>query len=434
MAFAYALRSAFVRSPPTKFVRGDATSRYRAIYVRSRCLHRNCANPIPATYLRGGTSKGIFLNRSHLPQDRVHWDPIFLGLMGSPDREYGRQLNGMGGGISSLSKICVVEPPSEVQKADGIDVVYTFAQVGIRDTVIDYSGNCGNLSSMIGVYAVDEGLCRPRPDAIDTQLGTATVRSFNTNTNKIIDTTFPIARTEYNVTPVLDLPQVSIAGVPGKASRIVMDFVSPGGARTGKLLPTGNPTNEIIVGDIQPQQPVFSDDSMRIRVSLVDATNPTIFVDAHDLSAALGNTGTLQYDDNDVRRAVEAIRRRGAEMMGLDPSAQAQPKIAMLSPPTVEGESDVVVRAFSMGVLHKAVPMTVGACLGVASTLKGTIAWDIVHRARFIKDTLERSDVTFIQHPGGNTEVRALLDAKGNVESASVIRTGRRLMKGVTWW
>src|SRR6267154_5829406 len=114
------------------------------------------ANPIPASFLRGGTSKGIFINHAHLPPDRSQWDAIFLGIMGSPDAQYGRQLNGMGGGVSSLSKICVVGSPSEAQKAVRIDVEYTFAQIGVRDSIIDYSGNCGNLSSMIGVFAVDE--------------------------------------------------------------------------------------------------------------------------------------------------------------------------------------------------------------------------------------------------------------------------------------
>jgi 2-methylaconitate cis-trans-isomerase PrpF len=110
-------------------------------------------NPIPATFLRGGTSKGIFLHRDNLPSDRDQWPRIFLGIMGSPDKD---QLNGMGGGVSSLSKICVVSPGSPEQQAQGIAVEYTFVQVGVRDSSIDYSGNCGNLSSMIGVFASDE--------------------------------------------------------------------------------------------------------------------------------------------------------------------------------------------------------------------------------------------------------------------------------------
>ena len=155
-------------------------------------------NPIPASFIRGGTSKGIFINRRHLPVDAKLWTPIFLGIMGSPDPIHARQLNGMGGGVSSLSKICVVGEKGSLtgrsECRDDIDVEYTFAQVGIRDEVIDYSGNCGNLSSVVGVFAVDEGMCSPR--VIDNSTGQihsrGTVRLFNTNTNKHIDTTFPL--------------------------------------------------------------------------------------------------------------------------------------------------------------------------------------------------------------------------------------------------
>jgi 2-methylaconitate cis-trans-isomerase PrpF len=173
-------------------------------------------NPIPATYLRGGTSKGIFLNRKYLPEDPDQWAPIFLGIMGSPDPEHRRQLNGMGGGVSSLSKVCVVGAPSDVRAAQGIDVEYTFVQVGIADSTVDYTGNCGNLSSVVGVFAVDEGLCKPRVTG-----RRATVRAFNTNTDKLVDTTFPVADTDLT-TPVLDLQEATVAGVPGKASEIVL--------------------------------------------------------------------------------------------------------------------------------------------------------------------------------------------------------------------
>ncbi|OJT06619.1 hypothetical protein TRAPUB_2525 [Trametes pubescens] len=196
------------------------------------------ANPLPVTFLRGGTSKGIFLRRSDLPEDPADWTPIFQGIMGSPDPQYRRQLNGMGGGVSSLSKICVVGPPSSPDRVSEVDVDYAFVQVGIDDGLLDLSGNCGNLSSMIGVFALDEGLCRPRIS--DDGDGLATVRSYNTNTSKIIDTTFPLSTSDEEPATVLDTPQVEMAGVPGNASRILLQFVNPAGARTGKLLPTGN--------------------------------------------------------------------------------------------------------------------------------------------------------------------------------------------------
>lgn len=371
------------------------------------------SNPLPATFLRGGTSKGIFLNKAILPTDRADWAPIFLGIMGSPDAEYGRQLNGMGGGVSSLSKIMVVGLPTPEQQAQGIQVEYTFAQVGIRDSSIDYSGNCGNLTSMIGVYAIDEGLCPP-----PTNTTRATIRCFNTNTQKIIDTTFPVSE---NGTAVLDLPETVMAGVPGKASQIILDFVDPGGARTGQLLPTGNPVDMIQLSN-----------GKTVKVSLIDATNPTVFVDHAELSTFLPIDDYLKGEASaleEVSPILEEIRQQGAKCMGLDPSAQAQPKIAMLhAPHTADDASQnvsIVVHALSMGVLHKAVPMTVGLCLGVASKIEGTIAWHITKTAT--------ADLVRIRHPGGLVDVGAEFGLDGQVKSAKVVRTGRRLMKGVVW-
>ncbi|KIM74239.1 hypothetical protein PILCRDRAFT_828399 [Piloderma croceum F 1598] len=380
-------------------------------------------NPIPATFLRGGTSKGIFIKRSDLPDDRSQWDHIFRGIMGSPDKEYGRQLNGMGGGVSSLSKICVVGPPSDAHAS--VDVEYTFVQVGIRDSDIDYSGNCGNLSSMIGVFALDEGICAlPKLFAGST----ATVRSFNTNTGKHINTTFPVTAGENGYTPVLELDQASIAGVPGRASQITLDFVSPGGARTGKLLPTGNAVDEV--------QVETGDKSLPIRMSLVDATNPTVFVFSADLHhiLALPETSPIDFASPPVLKMLEFIRQQGAKLMCLDPSAQAQPKIAILRPPLPsDPDVDVFVHALSMGVLHKAVPMTVGLCLGVAADVKGTLPWQIVQHSRASRGG-GGVKLVKIRHPSGIVDVGAEFEENGEVKNAKVVRTGRRLMEGVVWW
>ncbi|KAI0671834.1 DUF453 domain-containing protein [Trametes maxima] len=387
------------------------------------------ANPLPATFLRGGTSKGIFLKRSDLPEDPAEWTPIFQSIMGSPDPEYRRQLNGMGGGVSSLSKICVVGAPSTPARESGTDIEYTFVQVGIEDGVLDLSGNCGNLSSMIGVFALDEGLCSARN--VDEGNRLATVRSFNNNTSKVIDTTFPISLSEERPLPVLDIPQVEMAGVPGKASRIVLQFVNPGGARTGKLLPTGNPVDTLD----------FASDSSspsQIHASLVDATNPTVFIAAEGLARILGiqedAMTTKYYASAEVEAVLERIRQAGAECMGLDPAAKAQPKIAVLSKPAQEsGDADIIIHAFSMGVLHKAVPMTVGLCLGVAAGVEGTLAHDIAVKTRS-KGVVGLGGMIKIRHPGGVVEVGADFAGDGNVVNAQVVRTGRRLMKGVVWW
>lgn len=368
------------------------------------------ANPIPATFFRGGTSKGIFLNRAHLPTDQSQWDTIFLGIMGSPDAQYGRQLNGMGGGVSSLSKICVVGSPSEAHREAGVDVEYTFAQVGIRDCIVDYSGNCGNLSSMIGVFAVDEGMCTPRISRVTARSKlTGSVRTFNTNTNKRIDNTFFVALAESRdrYVPVLDGEQASIAGVPGRAAPILLDFVSPSGARTGQLLPSGCPLDTVHIT-------LFGDPSRRVAfpVSLVDATNPTVFTSDQALRAALGihSAAAVDYADPAVVDTLGRVRQAGAQLMGLDPLAQAQPKIAVLSPaPPDDAEADIVINAFSMGVLHRAVPMTVGLCLGVAARVPHTLAWDALGYRR----DRNTGDLVRIRHPGGVVEVGAELGSGG---------------------
>jgi 2-methylaconitate cis-trans-isomerase PrpF len=387
------------------------------------------ANSIPATFLRGGTSKAIFLNKSVLPAERSQWEPIFLGIMGSPDPEYGRQINGMGGGISSLSKICVVGSPSPDQKAQGIQVEYTIVQVDIRNTNLYYSGNCGNLSSMVGVFAIDEGIYTP-PSTGSTHI---TIRSFNTNTQKIIDTTFPISDLG---TPVLDLPQASVAGVPGQASKIILDFVNPEGAATGKLLPSGNPTDLLDI----PIPSVNSTSTLPIhpiKVSLVDATNPTVILDYAQLNQLLPMADYITSDTPamaEVGPILELIRQQGAQKMGLNPSIQTQPKIAILTAPHENNDLsqgvNILIHVVSMGILPKTLPMTVGLCVGVASKIKGTIAWDIIQKTNSGKGI----DLVRLRHPSGSVDVGAEFDDNGTVTSAKVVRTGRRLMKGVVWY
>lgn len=339
--------------------------------------------------------------------------------MGSPDPEHGRQLNGMGGGVSSLSKICVVGTPSAPQKARGIQVEYTFVQVGIKDDVIDYSGNCGNLSSIIGAFAVEQGICQPTVISASVENPgdggvaelTGSVRSWNKNTQKVIDTVFPINKSG---APVLDLPQTELAGVPGKASRILMEFIDPAGARTGQLLPSGKPRDTLNISAAGLER--------TYQASLVDATNPTVFVLAEELKEIFEEGGkAISGEGYDT---LEKLRIAGAEAMGLTPVAQAQPKIAVVGPPTSTNE-DITVHALSMGVLHRAIPMTVGLCLGVAARIEGSVVQQV---ARASKSGIK------IKHLSGEVEVLSRYDSQGNVLSAGVIRTGRWLMKGKVFW
>src|ERR1700742_1317221 len=243
---------------------------------------------LPAVFMRGGTSRAVMFHQRDLPE-RSQWDPIFLAAMGSPDPN-GRQLNGMGGGISSLSKVCVLAPSDRPDA----DIDYTFAQVQIREPRVDYRSNCGNMSSAVGPFAVDEGIVRPNAD-------TAVVRIFNTNTRKIIRSTF--ALTDGRATTDGDL---AIPGVAGTGAPIRLDFLSPGGSLTGHLLPTGNVRDRLEV-------PGFGS----IEVSMVDAAKPCVIVRARDI----GLTGTELPESLDTNSAVlarlEAIRRAGAIAMGL---------------------------------------------------------------------------------------------------------------------
>jgi 2-methylaconitate cis-trans-isomerase PrpF len=340
-----------------------------------------------------------------------------MGIMGSPDPVYKRQLNGMGGGVSSLSKAVVVSPSD---KPD-IDCEYTFIQVGIgEEEGLDLSGNCGNLSSMVGVYAVDSGICKPQ---MEGEMGR--VRCWNTNTNKVIDTSFPL---DDSGRPNLGLEEVELAGVPAKASRIFLEFVNPAGARTGKLLPTGNTVDVLNLPD---------DDL--VEVSLVDATNPTVILPQHELRILLSlpaisdPTNQIDYNAEGTLKMLDAVRVAGAKAMGLEP-ALAQPKIVVVQPPSSkDSEEDLVVHALSMGVYHKAIPMTVGLCVGVAAKIKNTVVERML-RTRSKGQHSDASRGVKLRHPGGIVEVGANLRPDGSVQSASVVRTGRRLMQGSVYW
>src|SRR5271166_5435755 len=200
---------------------------------------------IPAVFMRGGTSKALMLHARDLPPDRGHWAPLFTAAMGTPD-PYGRQLDGMGGGVSSLSKVCVLAPS---QREDA-DIDYTFAQVLIKEARVDYKGNCGNMSAAVGPFAVDEGLVRPNGDQ-------ANIRIFNTNTSKVIHANFPVeeGRARYD-------GDLVIPGVGGSGAPIRLDFLQPGGASTGKLLPSGQALDLLHVPDFGA-----------VEASLVDAAN-----------------------------------------------------------------------------------------------------------------------------------------------------------------
>ncbi|WP_244625624.1 PrpF domain-containing protein [Methylobacterium mesophilicum] len=307
---------------------------------------------LPAVFMRGGTSKALMLHARDLPADREAWTPLLCRAMGSPD-SYGRQLDGMGGGVSSLSKVCVIAPAARPD----FDVDYTFVQVAIHEARIDLAGNCGNMSSAVGPFAIDEGLVRPRPgDA-------ATVRIFNTNTRKAIHATFPLIGGRAR-----EKGELAIPGVAGTGAAIRLDFLDPGGATTGRLLPSGR-TRDVL------EVPGHGS----IEASLVDAANATVFVRAADL----GLTGRERPDEVDARPdlliRLEAIRAAGSVAMGIAPDLAAAhavrmvPFICFVSPPDDGEEGDLVIRAISNGQAHRALPLTVSLCTAAAAQIDGTV-------------------------------------------------------------
>ena len=370
-----------------------------------------------AVFMRGGTSKAVMFRAADLPAARELWAPLFLGVIGSPD-PHGRQLDGMGGGISSLSKICVIGHPT---RADA-DVDYTFAQVSVKESSVDYSGNCGNMSSAVGPFVVDEGLVSVAEGA-----GEATVRIHNTNTRKLIVARFPLDDGRAAVDGDFVLP-----GVAGTGAPVRLDFLEPGGAGTGKLLPTGNAADTL-----------EADGAGGIEVSMVDAANPCVFVPAD----ALGASGVEMPDeleaDGALLRRLEAIRIAASLKMGIAKTAAEAaripsiPKVALVAPARAArtlagerldaGDADVTVRMISIGQPHRAVPLTGAMCLAVASRIEGTVV------NRVARPSASAGDTVRIAQPSGLTVVGAAVKRERDewfAESATVYRTARRLMDG----
>ena len=371
---------------------------------------------IPAVFMRGGTSKALMFHARDLPSHQDDWAPIFCAAMASPD-PYGRQLNGMGGGVSSLSKVCVLEPSNRPDA----DIDYTFAQVMIKEARVDYKSNCGNMSSAVGPFAVDEQL-------VDALSDSAIVRIYNTNTSKLIHATFPVdnATTRYD-------GDLVIPGVSGSGAPIRLDFMEPGGATTGKLLPSGQVVDQLDV-------PGFG----TIRASLVDAANATVFVQASDV----GLTGLELPDELEARPNVlallEAIRRQASVRMGIAPDSESAsrvtsvPFICVVSPaknsPTLSGaiigrgDVDLVARALSHGQPHRALPLTVSLCTAVAARIDGTVVAQL--RSSSAQNELRLGMPSGILNVGADVQFE---NGQWVARTGSFYRTARRLFDGRVW-
>ena len=360
---------------------------------------------IPAVVMRGGTSRGLFLHAADVPADRGARDQLLLDVMGSP---HPLQVDGLGGGHSSTSKVMVVSP-SDIPD---VDVDYLFAQVSVRTPVVDYAGNCGNLTAAVAHFAVEEGL-------VNAQAPVTDVRLRNLNTGAII-----IASVEVeDGAPKVEGTCV-IAGVNRPGAPITTTYLDPGGAIFDSTLPTGSLRDVIEVPGVGP-----------VELSIVDVTNPMIFVGAADLGLTGSDDPAVVNGQPDTLDRVEAVRATCAVMLGLAATAEeatasrpSQPKIAVLAPPSsAEPGADISARAFSMQRMHHAFPVTGLMCLAAAAAIPGTIPNEMATR------TGSDPSRTTVAHAAGLSAVKADVETQDEapaVRSVSIDRTARRLMQG----
>ncbi|MFY0759740.1 PrpF domain-containing protein [Metabacillus dongyingensis] len=361
---------------------------------------------VPVVLMRGGTSKGVFLNFEDMPADQLLWDEFLLDIMGSPDR---RQIDGLGGANSLTSKAAIIKKAN----LEEIDVEYTFAQISIGNQLVDFKGNCGNISSAVGPYAIEQGLV-PAIEPITT------VRIFNTNTQKII-----IAEVEVENGRVKTEGMCSIPGVPGTGSPIYLSFTNAEGAVTGKLFPTGNEKDVIQT----PRGP--------IEVSIVDVANPLVFVHAKDV----GLNGTeLPHEFTPENLAeLEEIRAAAAELCGFasketaTKQSPAVPKMTLIAPPLdyidvtetprSASEMDCTIRMMSMQKPHQALAITGAICTTSCAYLKDTILSDFI---------TVQNEVFRLGHPAGIMQTKTDIIA-GHIRAIKVVRTARIILEGYVY-
>ncbi|WP_068635064.1 2-methylaconitate cis-trans isomerase PrpF [Thauera butanivorans] len=382
---------------------------------------------IPATYMRGGTSKGVFFRLQDLPErcqaPGEARDRLFMRVIGSPD-PYAAQIDGMGGATSSTSKCVILSKSSRPEH----DVDYLYGQVSIDKPFVDWSGNCGNLSTAAGAFAIHAGLVDPARIPAN---GVCVVRIWQANIGKTIIAHVPVTGGQVQETGDFELD-----GVTFPAAEIVLEFLDPSddGDEGGSMFPTGN-----LVDDLEVPESVAN--AGTLKVTMINAGIPTIFVNAEDI----GYQGTeLREDINGDPEALarfEAIRIAGALRMGLiktpaeAATRQHTPKIAFVSKPkdyaassgktVTAGEVDLLVRALSMGKLHHAMMGTAAVAIGTAAAIPGTLV-------NLAAGGGERTSVRF-GHPSGTLRVGAearLVDGQWTVTKAIMSRSARVLMEG----
>ena len=365
---------------------------------------------IRCSIIRGGTSKGIFLRRNDLPGDPAERDRVILKIFGSPDV---RQIDGLGGADVLTSKLAIIGPPTRPDA----DVDYTFGQVSFVAPFIDYGGNCGNISSAVGPYAIDEGMVEAKEPFTE-------VRIHLTNSGKILTATVPVKDGKACVSG-----NCHIDGVPGTGARVDIDWSDTAGGACGKLLPTGNPKDVIEAA------------GKKYEVSLVDMGNPLVFIAAEELGMKGTESPAAIEGDAALMETIEKIRSEAAVIFGLvDDAAQATEKspyapfFAIVSKPAdyttlsgakVKGDDvDIISRLLFMQRMHKAYPISGTVCTGAAVKIRGSIAYEAAGGTE--------SGTIRIGHPSGvvTVDVEAERDA---IKKVKVYRTARRIMDGYVY-
>ncbi|WP_370559596.1 proline racemase family protein [Edwardsiella tarda] len=367
----------------------------------------------PVSIVRGGTSKGIFIMKNALPEDEALRDRIILSIFGSPDL---RQIDGLGGADPLTSKLAIIAPSSRPDA----DVDYIFGQVSITDAFIDYKGNCGNISSAVGCFAIHKGL-------VQTQDPITTIRIHMVNTGRILIAHVPVK----DGMPCVD-GKTQIDGVPGTAANVELDWADSGGATTGCLLPTGHVYDLIECGD------------KNYKVSIIDAGNVTVFISSSDLGLNGTETPAEIIANAERMMLIEEIRGKAAQKIGLiDDWRKAASEIpfapffSIVSAPkkhtTFNGrdidevDCDIISRLVFMQTMHKAHPVTGTIALGAAARIPGTLVHDILSLHAHQRERLK------IGHPSGVIFIDTAVIQNGNdykLAKSVVNRTARLLLDG----
>lgn len=371
---------------------------------------------IKCSIVRGGTSKGIFIMENELPKNKELKDKIILAIFGSPDL---RQIDGLGGADTLTSKLAIVGPSTR----EDADIDYTFGQVSFIDKFIDYGGNCGNISSGVGVFAINNRL-------VEIQEPITKIRVHLTNTNKILVLEIPV----YNGKAQVE-GKFKIDGVPGTGSKISIDWSDVVGGITGNLLPTGNPKDIIKI------------ENESFELSVVDAGNIVIFIEAEKLGL-LGTESALEIENNDVlMEKIERIRGEVCCRLGLVKSWKEaaaktpyQPFFAIVSKPqdykcfndieVNKNDIDIVSRLVFMLKIHKTYPITGTVATGAIARIKDSIVYNLLNEKGKVNETL------YIGHPSGIIPIESSFEFVNNnykAKKLNVYRTARIIMEGVVF-